>query len=134
MILKERTEMRGLRERYTNENAWGLLTSIDIHGCEPARIRSRKTIIEYSARLCELINMKAYGDPLVVHFGEGSVAGFSMVQLIETSVISAHFANKSNRAFIDIFSCQYYDPEEAARFSMGFFNGTDYAINVLIRK
>ncbi len=126
--------MASIVEQYKKENAWGLLSSIDIYDCDPDKIRSKEAIIEYVSRLCELIEMKQYGETMVVHFGKGKTEGFSLVQLIETSLISGHFANETNRAFIDIFSCKLYDPEKAARFSMEFFGGTHYRLNTLIRK
>ena len=126
--------MAGLREQYEKENAWGLLSSIDIYNCNPNRIRDKEVIAEYVSRLCKLIDMKQYGEPIIVHFGKGEIEGFSLVQLIETSLISAHFANETNRAFIDIFSCKLYDPEKAAQFSMEFFGGTHYRLNTVIRK
>ncbi len=126
--------MADIREQYEKENAWGLLSSIDIYDCNPDKIKSKEAIIEYVSRLCQLIDMKQYGEPIVVHFGKGQTEGFSLVQLIETSLISGHFANESNRAFIDIFSCKPYDPEKAAEFSKDFFDGSNYRLNVLIRK
>jgi len=126
--------MGDIREQYEKENAWGLLSSIDIYDCDPDKIKSKEAIIEYVSRLCQLIDMRQYGEPIVVHFGKGQTEGFSLVQLIETSLISGHFANESNRAFIDIFSCKPYDPEKAAEFSKDFFGGSNYRLNVLIRK
>ena len=126
--------MASITEQYKKENAWGLLSSIDIYNCDPEKIRSKEAIVEYVSRLCKLINMKQYGEPIVVHFGKDETEGFSLVQLIETSLISGHFAKETNRAFIDIFSCKLYDPEEAAQFSMEFFGGSHYRLNTLIRK
>ena len=126
--------MADIIEQYKKENAWGLLSSIDIYDCDPEKIKSKEAIVEYVSRLCQLIDMKQYGEPIVVHFGKGQTEGFSLVQLIETSLISGHFANESNRAFIDIFSCKPYDPEKAAEFSKDFFGGSSYRLNVLIRK
>ena len=40
-----------------------------------------------------------------------------MVQLIETSLISGHFANDTNSAYLDIFSCKGYDPAVVEEFS-----------------
>jgi len=57
-----------------------------------------------------------------------------MTQLIETSLISAHFANQTNNVYLDIFSCKYYEPEAAAQFAKNFFKGTDYNLNVVLRK
>jgi S-adenosylmethionine/arginine decarboxylase-like enzyme len=84
--------------------AWGLSTSVDLQDCHPDTIRDPNHIRAYVVALCELIGMKRYGDCQIVHFGDGRVAGYSMVQLIETSLISGHFANDTNRAYLDIFS------------------------------
>jgi len=116
-------------------NAWGIVASIDIHHCDPDLIRDASAIKKFVRQLCDLIEMKRFGDTVVVHFGEDErVAGFSMTQLIETSLISAHFANQTNHVYLDIFSCKYFDPEIAAEFSKNFFKGTDYNIHVALRK
>jgi S-adenosylmethionine/arginine decarboxylase-like enzyme len=113
---------------------WGLLTSMDIYGCRPEIIRDAAAIKRYVVDLCALIQMRRFGECQVVHFGEDErVAGYSMVQLIETSLISGHFANLSNAAYIDIFSCKLYDPEEVARFSQQFFGGEHIRIHVAHR-
>jgi len=38
-------------------------------------------------------------------------AGYSLVQLIETSAITGHFCDCSGDAYIDIFSCKVYQVE-----------------------
>ena len=66
--------------------------------------------------------MKRFGKCQVIHFGEDpKVSGFSMTQLIETSLISGHFANNTNAAYLDIFSCKWYDVEQMVGFSRKFF-------------
>lgn len=113
---------------------WGLLTSIDLYECQGETIRNAEKIKEYVVKLCELIDMKRFGECQVVHFGEDErVAGFSMVQLIETSLISGHFANLTNAAYIDVFSCKTYDPEDVARFSKGYFGAASFQIHVANR-
>jgi S-adenosylmethionine/arginine decarboxylase-like enzyme len=85
-------------------------------------------------QLCDLIEMKRFGDTQVVHFGEDEkVAGFSMVQLIETSLISAHFANLTNTVYLDVFSCKAYDPEVVREFSQTSFGGSFSRISVTHR-
>ncbi len=119
---------------YRQEQAWGLLTSLDVYDCDPDVIRDGEAIARYAKELCDLLEVKAYGPPQVIHFGRGEVEGYSLVQLIETSLISGHFANESNRAFIDIFSCRYYDPRQAAEFTRDFFGGDEYTIHCILRK
>ncbi len=51
-----------------------------------------------------------------------------MTQLIETSLISGHFANKTNTVYLDVFSCKYYDPRAVGEFATEFsvVNITNY--------
>jgi S-adenosylmethionine/arginine decarboxylase-like enzyme len=113
--------------------AWGLSTSIDLLECRPDAIRSRDRIEAFVVALCDLIGMKRYGDCQIVHFGEGRVAGYSMTQLIETSLISGHFANDTNRAYLDIFSCKGYDPKVVEEFSKEFFGARGSTASVTLR-
>ncbi|PIW59800.1 MAG: hypothetical protein COW13_04230, partial [Candidatus Omnitrophica bacterium CG12_big_fil_rev_8_21_14_0_65_50_5] len=70
---------------------WGISGSFDIYNCTAETIRSADKIKQFVLELCDLIEMKRFGETIVVHFGEDEkVAGYSMMQLIETSLISAH--------------------------------------------
>jgi len=107
------------------EGAWGLACSFDIYNCDPAVIRDAQRIKQFVRELCDLIAMRRFGETTVVNFGEDErVAGFSMVQLIETSLISAHFANLTNTTYLDVFSCKPYDPAVVEEFATAFFGGT----------
>lgn len=118
-----------------DDKYWGLLTSVDCYGCNPGLIRSYEAIKIYVCDLCDLIEMKRFGETQVVHFGEDEkVAGYSMLQLIETSLISGHFANESNAAYIDIFSCKYYDPNMVAEFTKDYFRAEKCVLNTTVRK
>ena len=117
------------------EHAWGIATSIDIYDCDPSSIRDADKIKTFVIALCELIDMKRFQEPTIVHFGEDEkVAGFSMIQLIETSLISGHFANESNNVYIDVFSCKFYHPWKVAEFTKTFFKAQDYNIHIVLRK
>jgi hypothetical protein len=56
-----------------------------------------------------------------------------MVQLIETSLISAHFANLTHTVYLDVFSCKTYDPEVVRQFSQTSFGGSFSRISVTHR-
>jgi S-adenosylmethionine decarboxylase len=111
------------REDHNKTNPpWGLLSCIDLYDCSPEIIRNEQNIRQFVRQLCDLIEMKRFGETQVVHFGEDDrVAGFSMTQLIETSLISAHFANLTNTTYLDVFSCKLYDPQTVADFAKEFF-------------
>jgi len=116
-------------------DVWGILSSIDIYNCNPHTIRNADEIRRFVAELCDIIDMKRFGETQVIHFGaEERVAGFSMVQLIETSLISAHFANLTNTTYLDVFSCKHYDPEEVKSFAEKFFGGDRSTLHVTPRR
>jgi S-adenosylmethionine/arginine decarboxylase-like enzyme len=118
-----------------NEDYWGLLTSVDCYDCSPELIRDADYIKKFVVDLCGHIEMKRFGDTVVVNFGEDEkVAGYSMTQLIETSLISGHFANLTNASYIDIFSCKWYDPEIAAKFTADYFKSERYSFSTTHRK
>lgn len=132
---RRREEEKTIRKDYEAEDAWGLLTSIDLHGCNPETIRNADEVKRHVRELCDLIGMKRFGETVVVNFGEDpKVSGFSMTQLIETSLISGHYANQTNAVYLDVFSCKYYTPVEAAEFSKKFFGASDYTLTYTLRK
>lgn len=114
---------------------WGKSASIDIYECNPMIIRDAGQICKFVHELCDIIGMKRFGETEVIHFGEEErVAGFSMAQFIETSLISAHFVNITNTVYLDIFSCKNFNVKEAANFAMKFFEGKKIETNVQFRK
>jgi S-adenosylmethionine/arginine decarboxylase-like enzyme len=114
---------------------WGISSSIDLYECDLALMQNADAIREFVKILCARIKMRRYGETQVVHFGDDPrVTGFSMTQLIETSLISAHFADASCAIYLDVFSCAAYEPEEAARFAAEYFKARSYNINVAYRK
>ncbi|HBS05715.1 MAG TPA: hypothetical protein DEA96_12165 [Leptospiraceae bacterium] len=120
--------------QFEETGAWGLVTALDLHDCDGDVIRSREKIYEFTVELCERIKVKRFGEPTIVHFGEDErVAGYSLVQLIETSLVSGHFANATNRVYLDVFSCAWYNPTEIVKFAADFFGARDYNVNIYLR-
>lgn len=128
-------EAKKAMDAFSSEGAWGLATNVDLYGCNPGAIRDAEKIRQFVVELCEIIDMKRFGETEIVHFGPTEkVAGYSMTQLIETSLISGHFANASNAAYIDVFSCKGYDPEVVADYAKEFFGAESVRINVVLRE
>lgn len=118
-----------------SEQPWGLLSCIDLYNCNPETIRNDKKIKQFVKELCDLIEMKRFGQTRVVNFGEDErVAGYSMTQLIETSLISAHFANLTNTTYLDVFSCKPYKPEVVVEFAKKFFKAERTNLKVVTRQ
>lgn len=118
---------------FEKESAWGMETLINLYGCDLDTIKDEATIRRYIVELCELIDMKRYGEPMIGRFGEGKLYGYSVIQLIYTSSIVAHFSEYDGRVFIDIFSCKKFLPKVAAEFSSEFFEAKNMEYTTLIR-
>jgi S-adenosylmethionine/arginine decarboxylase-like enzyme len=114
---------------------WGVSSSIDLYECDLRLMQDAEAIREFVRILCDRIKMRRYGETQVVFFGDDPrVTGFSMTQLIETSLISAHFADASYAIYLDVFSCAPYEPEEVAEFAQEYFKAARYDLNVVYRK
>ena len=114
---------------------WGISSSIDLYECDLGLMQNAEAIREFVWSLCDRIKMRRYGETQVVFFGDDPrVTGFSMTQLIETSLISAHFADASCAIYLDVFSCAPYEPEEVAEFAKEYFKAARYNLNVVHRK
>ena len=103
---------------------WGYHLILNAGGCDPDAIRSKQKIAAFVKELVAAIEMKAYGKPTIVNFGEGNKLGYSLVQLIETSNITAHFVEETNDAYLDIFSCKTFDPAIAISVFDKHFNSS----------
>lgn len=127
--------MSAFEQEYRELGAWGISTAIDLRDCDPALIRSADAIRQFVVELTDLIGVKRFGECTVVHFGERpEIVGYSMTQLIETSLVSGHFANETNTVYLDVFSCKYYDPDAAADFAQQYFKAKDKKVQILLRK
>ncbi len=114
---------------------WGLSSCIDLYRCDLTKMRDADAIKDFVHQLCDKIKMRRYGETQVVYFGDDPrVTGFSMTQLIETSLISAHFADASCAIYLDVFSCAPYDPEAVARFAADFFGAESHHLHVVERE
>ena len=93
---------------------WGWHAMFDCAGCNILSITDKKKIQNFASELVKSIDMVPFDRPYIVRFGHGNKAGFTLVQLIETSTITGHFCESTGDAFIDVFSCKHFDPATAA--------------------
>lgn len=89
---------------------WGKHAIINAFRCPIHLINNKANIHAFTVDLVTRIDMVAYGLPMIQHFGEGNKAGFTLVQLIETSNIIGHFCDESGDAYLDVFSCKDFNP------------------------
>lgn len=89
---------------------WGYHLIIDASRCIGTQIRCKANIDLFAKSLVKKIDMVAYGEPQIQHFGSGNKAGYTLVQLIETSNICAHFVEETDDMYLDVFSCKPFNP------------------------
>ena len=94
---------------------WGYHLILDCKSGLLDAVRSEDNIRAFAKELVEAIEMKAWGEPMVEHFATHNpdAAGYSLLQLIETSNIAGHFVDKNGDFYLDIFSCKPYSIEAA---------------------
>jgi len=93
------------------EEFWGFHLLLDCEAGDKKKVADYETIHSFIKALVPAINMVAYREPQIVHFAEHDPdkAGFSMVQLIETSSITGHFVDSTGDFYLDVFSCKDFD-------------------------
>lgn len=128
---KIHTVVRGTEEKMT----FGKEVIIDLFECDPWAIRSKRSIARFAKELCALIKVKPFAEPFIERFAldKPKLAGYSLGQMIETSLISAHFSEGLNSAYINIFSCAPFNEEVAVHFAHKFFGAKSWKFRVILR-
>ena len=113
---------------------WGYHLILDCAGCEHNLITSYANVYDFAKRLVKDIDMVAFGEPQINDFGSGNKAGFTLVQLIETSNICAHFVNENDTMYLDVFSCKEYDDEVVVNLVKEYFGAKSIRRSYLTRQ
>jgi S-adenosylmethionine/arginine decarboxylase-like enzyme len=113
---------------------WGKHLIVDAANCTSFSIRSSSHIHNFTKELVRKIDMVAYGEPQIVMFGSGNKKGYTLVQLIETSNITAHFVEETNDMYLDVFSCKDFDPHVVVGLVADYFRPEEVKTHVLNRQ
>jgi len=129
-------EITVIEQESTQEASWGYHLLLDCKGCDIAKITSHDNLSNFVKILVDAIDMKRYGEPILAHFAEHNpeAAGYSLLQLIETSSITGHFVDKNGDAYIDIFSCKPFKPEVALKVVEELLSPKHVKMRYLIRQ
>jgi len=114
--------------------SWGYHLILNCRGCNIESIKNKELVIEFAKTLVKEIDMVAYGEPQVVNFGSGNKEGFTLVQLIETSNICAHFCNDTGDAYLDVFSCKPFSINKVKAHVYKYFSPVNINTNYLERQ
>jgi len=112
---------------------WGYHLILDCAACDKSKITDPANITAFAKELVKRIDMVAYGEPQVIRFGSGNKEGYTLVQLIETSNICAHFCNDSGDGYIDVFSCKEFNNQVVIDIIREFFNPENFNTTFLTR-
>ena len=115
---------------------WGYHLILDCKGGDLNKVRSSKNIDQFVKTLVTKIEMVACGEPKIKHFAANTpdAAGFSLVQLIETSSITGHFVDLNGDSYIDIFSCKSFDIEKVKEVVKQYFSPKKIKVTYLTRQ
>lgn len=93
---------------------WGDELIMDCKGCND-NVKTAEGIRAFVEELVPAIDMKAYGEPMIVHFAshDPTKGGYSLCQMIETSSITGHFVDLNGDCYINIFSCKEVNKDVA---------------------
>ena len=119
---KKTSRLSRTQKKGTSQKSWGFHLVVDATKCDLAAIKSKSTIAAFVKHLVKEIDMKAYGPPRIVRFGDGNKMGYTLVQLIETSNITAHFSEETGNAYLDVFSCKSFPPDTALNCIKKYFS------------
>ena len=117
-------------------DSFGQELTLNLYECDLVKISSGEEIKKFVIELCDnVIHMKRYGEPLIPHFGHENpiTSGYSLVQLIETSSVTAHFSEYKKSVYLNIFSCAWFDPKTTEEFCKNFFGAKRVESHLLKR-
>lgn len=113
---------------------WGYHLMLDCADCDLDKVTSREQIYKFVKDLVPRIDMTAHGEPIIEHLLPGDPKqGYSLMQLITTSNICAHFMDLDGTAYIDIFSCKEFDIKLAEQIVKEYFNPKKVRANFITR-
>lgn len=113
---------------------WGYHLMLDCADCDLDKVTSREQIYKFVKDLVPRIDMTAHGEPIIEHLLPGDPKqGYSLMQLITTSNICAHFMDLDGTAYIDIFSCKEFDIKLAEEIVKEYFNPKKIRANFITR-
>ena len=91
---------------------WGYHTVLDCGKCDAVLMADRNNVDKWIRELVQRIDMEPIGEPRIEYTAAHDVnkAGFTVVQVIVTSSITAHFVDNLGQIYLDVFSCKRFDP------------------------
>lgn len=120
---------------------YGMETIIDLHNCDTSKFNRKdlkKFFIEVTkiikAERCKLCWWDDHGLPEEEKQTLPHLVGTTAVQFISTSNVIIHTLDILENAYINIFSCSVFEPEEVLEYCKNYFSGDVVTFQTVERK
>ena len=111
---------------------WGYQLILNAKNCNEL-VRDKDSILKFNDMLIQAIEMEKADGAVLKYFEDlDDKNGWTLFQMITTSSITIHFCD-NGKAFFDVFSCKYFDPNIACKVITDFFNTKDIEWNFIER-
>ena len=89
---------------------WGYHLILDCGGCDSVKMADYANVDAWIRKLVKDIGMQPIGEPRIEYTAAEFLdkAGFTVVQVIVTSSIVAHFVDNLGQIYLDVFSCKEF--------------------------
>lgn len=112
---------------------WGFHAILDCSGCELVKMLDESNIKAWMAALVLRSGFTSVGDPIIQVTGNTLAnTGYTVVQLIVPSAITAHFVDDTRQIYVDIFANTQFDPAAAEATIKEFFGANAQVKKILI--
>ena len=121
--------------------SYGYELILDLNECSTDKF-NREGLTEFFKELCILIDMKREDlhfwdyeecEEDEIPYDQPHLIGTTAVQFISTSNIVVHTLSMLKKAFINIFSCKFFDKNIAEKFTKEYFNAKECKVVFLER-
>jgi len=125
--------------KYESKNVWWMNAALDLHNCDLTKASEIKNINihtlvkQFILDLCDYIDMIRDWEPELYDINHHWKSGLEFTQVITTSLISGHFRHDTQTAYLEIFSCKYYNPNDVASFTKNYFSAGNTQMQVTYR-
>ncbi len=119
----------------TQDVEFGPHLTLDLGKCNPKKLSDLKFIFNFLNDLPTKIGMTKITQPYVFEYSglvpeDKGITGFVV---IAESHISVHTFQDKDYAFVDIFSCKFFDYEKVKKILIDAFESKDPKTNVVMR-
>lgn len=124
-----------IKKDFESKNPWGMTAAIDVYGCETAILGCPERLIETTGLIARRLGKQLSGPCSIKADGpEKNPSGLTVVQPMESSLISGHAVLSSRALYLDILADTFFDPRDMAEFCLGLFKASHYRLQLVFRQ